>query len=1101
MPKRKIKFSFPHLPHLPHLPSLGRKVGRFFLASTYTGRRKADKEIDKTIEELESESLKIKELDRKIIQLQQSGRTSFRAMNKIHVYLSMRSKLYHSLHTLQYSNRIHLGALAVFLISTTVTALLLYSPMPRSLRLATSPKYIGASSPEDPSIYTGDNGNLSVGFSNKETKTVGATIVSKSDRIPNASQYQLSINLLSDGLDIPANQQVSWSARQQVSQGSHTTPNPSYLRRGSQSDGFLSYSSPKVGEARWGMKNTDLGIQTAHAEDSSTSLPTADSQLPANTVTSAKVNQIENQVFYHITDQITAKYVMEPNKVKEFITIKEKDALKGNTLSFALNSQGLVFKEDGQKDGSWIAVPEEYKDKTANESPWVFRLAKPTIEDKDKKSGIITMTIEGDKAIYTIDQNFLANASYPITIDPTITPSGTTCTWDNGSGVDSNWATVNNWSCPDSDHADGPPAAGDAVVFDSTSYDPTTGASDSVKDDLYSVTMNGLNWDGGGNNITTSVTDTTNHIAYFGTYETPARIIKFDVANNKILGLLTLQTDENNLISSAIDIANGYAFFGTGTSPAKLIKVRLSDFTEQEVFTAASGENNFYGGILTSDGAYAYFGTYTSAAKIIKITTSNMTQSGSTFTLVSGENQVRSAITDGSYAYFSLNTNPGKFIKIDLSISDVTQSKVGDTLTLDTGAFPGCGVSDGTFGYFCTDTRPGSIIKINLANMAKDSARTLNSGDDLVSGSIDTAAGVSYFGDGYTGGVVKVQNSDLSQISTKLSVGGRGNAMALDASAGYIYAGLGNFGCYNGGCGASSSTIPAPGTITRITLSNFTNSATHNTGTSLYLRKHAIISNDDTPNNYKWDMETLTVNSGQIDFEGDSAAGGTCAGSGAAVCGLGMEINANDIIIAGSARLSAEGKGFPANQGPGTGSGNYRGASYGGIGGYSDAGPTYGSITAPISLGSGSSSSLSGGAIKLSVSGTLTINGTINASAKQYGDGASAGGSIFLSSIGMLVGNGTIMANGGDTNSIRGSGGGGRIAIVATSSSFSGTVSAHSGNASSAAYYGGAGTIYQNIGGTKTVTVDNNSLAGGNGTSLPDTSAGCRTTPARGRGR
>lgn len=233
-------------------------------------------------------------------------------MNKLHVYLSMRSNLYHRLHIYPYISQINLSALVIFTITAALSVSLNYTKIlgplaPRVIQVAS----IHASLPDDPSLYTGENRDLVVGFSNKELNTVGASVTSKSDRVANAKDYQLSINLLSDGLDIPAERTLgkldSSSARQLVSKD--TSPIP--------------------------MREGNWSIDVVNAQDS----PATSTQLPSNTVTADKVISSDNTVIYHITDQITAKYVMEPRKIKEYITIKDKDAFRSQTSNLKTISQ------------------------------------------------------------------------------------------------------------------------------------------------------------------------------------------------------------------------------------------------------------------------------------------------------------------------------------------------------------------------------------------------------------------------------------------------------------------------------------------------------------------------------------------------------------------------------------------------------------------------------------------------------------------------------------------------------------------------------------------------------------------------------------------
>lgn len=183
--------------------------------------------------------------------------------------------------------------------------------------------------------------------------------------------------------------------------------------------------------------------------------------------------------------------------------------------------------------------------------------------------------------------------------------------------------------------------------------------------------------------------------------------------------------------------------------------------------------------------------------------------------------------------------------------------------------------------------------------------------------------------------------------------------------------------------------------------------------------------------------------------------------------GAGIIINASNIIVGLAGKLSANGKGFPMNSGPGKGApsgGGWEGsggAGHGGRGGagaYGAAGGTnYGSATAPVSLGSGGGENggAGGGAIKLVSTGGITVDGTvsadgINASGGKYGGGS--GGSLWIAAGTTLGGNGTISAkggkgweSGGTENYGGGGGGGGRIKISYGAKTFTGTITAKGG--------------------------------------------------------
>ncbi|HNR32540.1 MAG TPA: PKD domain-containing protein, partial [Candidatus Hydrogenedentes bacterium] len=132
------------------------------------------------------------------------------------------------------------------------------------------------------------------------------------------------------------------------------------------------------------------------------------------------------------------------------------------------------------------------------------------------------------------------------------------------------------------------------------------------------------------------------------------------------------------------------------------------------------------------------------------------------------------------------------------------------------------------------------------------------------------------------------------------------------------------------------------------------------------------------------------------------------------------------VTIAQNAGIHADGIGHPAQSGAGAGDEWYRGGSYGGRGG---SGPDpYGSAVLPADLGSGGGEGAGGGAIFLSVEGTLDVAGTVTANGADACNGAGSGGTINISA-GAFAGAGMLAADGGSSGCGQGGGGGGRIAV------------------------------------------------------------------------
>lgn len=200
---------------------------------------------------------------------------------------------------------------------------------------------------------------------------------------------------------------------------------------------------------------------------------------------------------------------------------------------------------------------------------------------------------------------------------------------------------------------------------------------------------------------------------------------------------------------------------------------------------------------------------------------------------------------------------------------------------------------------------------------------------------------------------------------------------------------------------------------------------------------------------------------------------GTLTHPPASAEGLQLEVSGSALVdVGGSIDVST--RGFGASTGPGKGvidGGGYgTGAGYGGTGGYGrgynvPGGAIYGDYRAPSDLGSGGghpAGGRGGGRARLTVAGTMTVNGSLlsDGGGSYYPNGGGSGGSILIDAT-TIAGAGLIRANGGATDA-GGGGGGGRIALVYNSIGYSGSMFARgevaAGNGPQA--FGGAGTIY-----------------------------------------
>lgn len=241
-------------------------------------------------------------------------------------------------------------------------------------------------------------------------------------------------------------------------------------------------------------------------------------------------------------------------------------------------------------------------------------------------------------------------------------------------------------------------------------------------------------------------------------------------------------------------------------------------------------------------------------------------------------------------------------------------------------------------------------------------------------------------------------------------------------------------------------------------------------------------------------VSSLTLGSVQVGTDSTWLLGSGSSGGNVTV--------ASNLIVAAGGAISGDGLGFGGTQGSGSGSSSSLGSSGGGHGGYggrgagftntisSPGGNVYGSAANPTLPGSGGGSTQTtgiarnegGGALRLTVSGTLVLEGRISVngnSAFTNNSGGGSGGSLWLT-LNRFAGSGQLAADGGNGHLPNGGGGGGgRIAVYWNSNSFTGTYSAKGGLGF---VNGGAGTIYlkANNAPSPSLIVDNGGRRGTN---------------------
>lgn len=288
---------------------------------------------------------------------------------------------------------------------------------------------------------------------------------------------------------------------------------------------------------------------------------------------------------------------------------------------------------------------------------------------------------------------------------------------------------------------------------------------------------------------------------------------------------------------------------------------------------------------------------------------------------------------------------------------------------------------------------------------------------------------------------------------------------------------------FTGGCPYWTQTVPEGCLLnTEYTTSGITENIKVNndliigpTGKFIFLK--------DKPGNLNVAGNLLKIQSGgSIVCERKSIYEGTSnTNSDTGFEGLGRTINVQgDLIVESGGSITAVGKGFDFNKGPGKAISNNYGASHGGAGGNGGSNPTvsptYGSALSPLSLGSGGQTASGGGAIRITAN-SIAVEGSIIADGAAGTFAGSSGGSIYLQT-NELKGNGIISASGGDLTSYDyNGGGGGRISLEAENYLFTGTVDVSGGFSTKT--LGRTGTVKFPESSLKDFTVNNNLYLGG----------------------
>lgn len=193
-----------------------------------------------------------------------------------------------------------------------------------------------------------------------------------------------------------------------------------------------------------------------------------------------------------------------------------------------------------------------------------------------------------------------------------------------------------------------------------------------------------------------SVIDTVNGYAYFGTDGRPGTVVKVALGDEDSppyrVGAVTLRDHEQRLWSAVIDVDAGYALFGSTSNsssdlaPCHIVKVALGegDAPPRRVGAVAleTTEHRPASAVYDPGTGYAYFGTAWPGVRVVKIAMGEgdapPIRVGAAF-LEEFDGSLFSAVIDtaAGYAYFGTNWIEGSIIKVALGEGDEPPYRVG----------------------------------------------------------------------------------------------------------------------------------------------------------------------------------------------------------------------------------------------------------------------------------------------------------------------------------------------------------------------------------------------------------------------------------------
>lgn len=206
-----------------------------------------------------------------------------------------------------------------------------------------------------------------------------------------------------------------------------------------------------------------------------------------------------------------------------------------------------------------------------------------------------------------------------------------------------------------------------------------------------------------------STYDPETGIAYYGTYQEPAKVIRVNLPDFFRIDRLEFSHVEKSVGALLTRPSTHHLFAGIANAdPASVVKIDSQAFIRESSVSCTPGFENLRCGMVDATGDFAYFATFDSPSRILKVNLNLMTIAGD---LTTSTDYLR-CVTGNPASNRIYFAGSSQILELEL-----TQFKIGPAIALNPEEQPvSCASYDAVrqYAYFSCNTDPGRVIRIDL---------------------------------------------------------------------------------------------------------------------------------------------------------------------------------------------------------------------------------------------------------------------------------------------------------------------------------------------------------------------------------------------------